>query len=320
MRYGTGHPGYLTCVDLDEVAGRLYALPLSEFTAARTAEARAAKEAGQAALAREIGKLRKPTVSAWAVNRAAREHPGELGELLALGEDLREAWAAQDASALAELIRRRAEVTGRVSRLIRQESELSAAAAAEVDQTLEAAVVDAGAADEVRRGCLVKPLSYSGFAPAPAPATGGKKAARRAEVKEGEAAGRGGPRGEVESAEERARAEGGGGRSGRRTKAEAAKERKEAEAARRAEDEARRARERAEAEERKARERAEAEAAHREWSAVLAEAEQEHDERAERVSRLEKKLAKARKRLEAAARRLEVARREERHARARLND
>lgn len=340
MRYGTGHPGYLTGVDLDEVAGRLYALPLSEFTAARTAEARAAKEAGQAALAREIGKLRKPTVSAWAVNRAAREHPGELGELLALGEELREAWAAQDSSALAELIRRRAEVTGRVSRLIRQEYELSAAAAAEVDQTLEAAVVDAGAADQVRRGCLVKPLSYSGFAPAPAPATGGKKAARRAEVKEGEAAGqagrraeggtadearaeaagRGGPRGEVESAEERARAEGGGGRSGRRTKAEAAKERKEAEAARRAEDEARRARERAEAEERKAQERAEAEAAHREWSAVLAEAEQEHDERAERVSRLEKKLAKARKRLEAAARRLEVARREERHARARLND
>src|SRR5690606_16266976 len=182
---------------------------------------------------------------------------------LALGEDLREAWAAQDASALAELIRRRAEVTGRVSRLIRQESELSAAAAAEVDQTLEAAVVDAGAADEVRRGCLVKPLSYSGFAPAPAPATGGKKPARRAEVKEGEAA----------------------GQAGRRAEAEAAKERKEAEAARRAEDEARRARERAEAEERKARERAEAEAAHREWSAVLAEAEQEHDERAERVSR-----------------------------------
>lgn len=149
------------------MAARLYALPPSEFTAARTAEARAAKEAGRTGLAREIGALRKPTVSAWAVNRAAREHRDAMDELLAVGEELREAWAAQDAEALAEATRRRAEVTGRLSRLIREESELSAAAAAEVDRTLDAAVVDADAAAQVRGGRLVKPLSYSGFAPAP---------------------------------------------------------------------------------------------------------------------------------------------------------
>ncbi|MGP3913366.1 hypothetical protein [Nonomuraea sp. 10N515B] len=154
-------------MDLDEVADRLYALPPPEFTAAREAEARAAKDAGDVRLSRDIAKFRKPTVSAWAVNKAAREHPEELAELLEVGERLRAAWQEQDADALAELTQRRNAATGRLSKLIRQSGGLSPAAATEVDQTLDAAVVDADAADQVRRGHLAKPLSYSGFAPAP---------------------------------------------------------------------------------------------------------------------------------------------------------
>ncbi|WP_113703945.1 hypothetical protein, partial [Nonomuraea lactucae] len=174
-------------MDLDEVADRLYSLPPPEFTAAREAEARAAKEAGDVRLAREIAGLRKPTVSAWAVNRAAREHPGELGELLDLGDELRRAWESQDAGALAELTRRRGEVSGRVGRLVKEGAGLSPSSAAEVDQTLDAAVVDSGAADQVREGRLVKPLSYSGFAPAPVPR--GRPAARRKPTAEDEAEG-----------------------------------------------------------------------------------------------------------------------------------
>ena len=260
MRYKLGDVGYLTSVDLDEVAGRLYALPPSEFTAAREAEARAAKDAGDVRLAREIAGLRKPTVSASAVNRLAREHPDDLGELLALGERLREAWQAHDAEALAELTRSRGELAGRLSRLIRRDTGLSAAAAAEAEQTLDAAVVDAGAAEEVRRGRLAKPLSYSGFAPAPVPR--GRPAKKPADA----------------AAEERRREE---------------------------------------AEARKAAERQEARNAHREWVAALEQAVQEHDERAERVALLERKLAKARKRLAESTQRLEVAQREERHARQR---
>lgn len=156
-------------MDLDEIADRLYALAPAEFTAAREAEARAAKEAGDAPLSRAVAKLRKPTVSAWAVNQAVRNHRKELGELLALGEELRAAWQAQDADALAELTKRRAKVTAKVSKLVR--AGLSAAAATEVDQTLDAATVDAEAAEQVRQGRLAKPLSYSGFAPAPIPRT-----------------------------------------------------------------------------------------------------------------------------------------------------
>ncbi|MBB6548961.1 hypothetical protein [Nonomuraea rubra] len=255
-------------MDLDEVADRLYALPPSEFTAARTAEARAAKDAGDVRLSREIARLRRPTVSAWAVNRLAREHPAELGELLDVGERLRAAWQEQDADALAELAQRRGEVAARVGRLARQRGDLSAAAGTEVDQTLDAALVDAGAAAEVRQGRLVKPLQYSGFAPAPIPRAPVSRRKRGAEEK--------------------------------------------------AEDEAAQARAREEAEVRKARERQEAEAAHQEWLRELEAARTEHDERAEKVAALEKKLGKARKKLEEARQRLEVTQREERHARQRL--
>ncbi|MEV4371627.1 hypothetical protein AB0J71_31470 [Nonomuraea sp. NPDC049637] len=277
-------------MDLDEVAGRLYAVPPAEFTAARAAEVRAAKEAGDVRLSRDIAKLRKPTVSAWAVNRLAREHPAELAELLGVGERLRAAWQAQDAEALAELTRARGEATARVARLARQAGGLSAAAASEVDQTLDAAVVDDGAADQVRAGRLAKPLSYSGFAPALATTPS--------------AAPSGGPRPDSR----------GRGRAGKDTAAEART---------RAEAEARQAREAKEAKEareaRKAKERAEAEAAHREWAEALESVTRDYDERAEKVARLERKLAKARKRLEEVRQRLEVTRREERHARRRLD-
>ncbi len=265
------------------MAGRLYALPPPEFTAAREAEARAAKDAGDVRLAREIARLRKPTVSAWAVNKAAREHPGDLGELLELGEELRRAWQEQDAGALAELTRRRGAVSGRVGRLVREGAALSPAAAAEVDQTLDAAVVDADAAAQVRAGRLVRPLSYSGFAPAPA-------------------------------APARAKAAPPGGGTSREAGAEPAASRRRV----RSEEEAAKTRARQEAEERRARQRQEAEAAHHEWQAALAEAVREQEERAGKVARLERKLAKARRLLAESEQRLEVARREERRARHRL--
>ncbi|NUP77096.1 MAG: hypothetical protein HOV96_06050 [Nonomuraea sp.] len=201
-------------MDLDEVAGRLYAVPPPEFTAARAAEARAAKDAGDVRLSREIAKLRKPTVSAWAVNRLAREHPDDLAELLDVGERLRAAWQAQDAGELAGLTQRRGEVTARVARLARQAGGLSAAAGTEVDQTLDAAVVDADAAEQVRAGRLAKPLSYSGFAPAPVPS--GRPSARKPK-----------PSAEDEAAQARKREE------AEAREARKAREREEAEAAHR---------------------------------------------------------------------------------------
>ncbi|GGO24510.1 hypothetical protein GCM10010116_49310 [Microbispora rosea subsp. aerata] len=182
-------------MDVDEAAGRLYGVVPEEFTAAREALAKEAKAAGDAALAKRINALRKPTVVAWAVNRTARERSDEIGRLLDLGRRLREAWRAQDADALAEAGRERTPLIARLVRSVREEAEaaghpLAPTADLEIEQTLDAAVVDEDAAEQVRRGTLARPLSYSGFTPAPvvrpapAPAARAKpapKAGREAE-------------------------------------------------------------------------------------------------------------------------------------------
>ncbi|GAB1823171.1 hypothetical protein [Herbidospora sp. RD11066] len=144
-------------MNLDEAARDLYGLSPAEFTAARN---RLVRETGD----KEIGKLRKPTVLAWAVNQVVRAHPDEVGELLAVGEEMRAAWASGDGDALAALAPRRAAAVAAVSRLA-----LKVAGGrlppAELEQTLDAAVVDAEAAALVRSGRLSGALSYSGFVP-----------------------------------------------------------------------------------------------------------------------------------------------------------
>src|SRR5262249_20323608 len=115
-----GRSGKCSRVDLDEVADRLYALSPDRFVAERDAAARTAKDAGDAGLARGIGGLRRPTVSAWAVNQVARARPDDLAELLDLGEDLRQAWSEQDAERLTALTGRRGPLRTRLARLVRE--------------------------------------------------------------------------------------------------------------------------------------------------------------------------------------------------------
>ncbi|GAB3146110.1 hypothetical protein [Microbispora hainanensis] len=268
-------------MDFDEAADRLYGMVPEEFTAARDALAKEAKAAGDAALAKRIRALRKPTVVAWAVNRTARERSQELGRLLDLGRRLRDAWRTQDADALAEVGRERASLVARLVRAVREEAEaaghpLAPAADLEIEQTLDAAVVDEEAAEQVRRGRLTRPLSYSGFTPAPVVRPAPEPAAR---AKPTPKAGRD----------------------------EAERERREAEHERRV-----KSLEEALAEaERAARE---AERGRADWAAERTEAEREHERRTAKVEALTDKLARAKEKLKSADHRLEVARREETNA------
>ena len=173
-------------MDLDEVAGELYALPPEEFTAARDERARAARADGQAALAAEIRALRKPTQGAWAVNRLARERPQDLGQLLDLGASLREAQAALQGDELRRLSAQRGQVVAALARdamaLARSAGKsMTGAVQREVEQTLEAALADPQAAEAVRSGRLSSGLSYAGFGtPAEAGAVP-KRAAHKSE-------------------------------------------------------------------------------------------------------------------------------------------
>ena len=74
--------------DIDEAVDRLYALPPDQFIASRDAAAAAAKASGKTKLAADIKRLRKPTVSAWAVNLLSRRAGDTLRALIELGRCL----------------------------------------------------------------------------------------------------------------------------------------------------------------------------------------------------------------------------------------
>src|SRR2546423_13852289 len=61
----------------DEIADRLYALPIEEFTRARNDAVAELRNSGRRAEADEVKALRKPTAAAGAGNRLVREHPDE---------------------------------------------------------------------------------------------------------------------------------------------------------------------------------------------------------------------------------------------------
>jgi hypothetical protein len=154
--------------NLAQVADELYALAPTEFRTARDERARQARAAGDADLAEAIKKLRRPTVSAWLVNLLVREAPGQVRELLELGESLREAQQALAADRLRDLsVQRRQQVTAltqEAKRLAANASQsLSAQVEREVQDTLEAALADSGIADAVGSGRLTRALSYAGL-------------------------------------------------------------------------------------------------------------------------------------------------------------
>jgi hypothetical protein len=107
---------------VDEVAGRLYGLPLEEFTRERDAAARELRKAKERDAAAQVAKLPKPSQAAWAANTLARQQRGLVDDLLGAGERLRE---AQDAA-----------VAGRGAAALR---EAGAAERAAVDALVEAA-------------------------------------------------------------------------------------------------------------------------------------------------------------------------------------
>jgi hypothetical protein len=161
--------------DLTDVVARLYSVPPDEFIAERDVAVGAAKRAGRRDLAVRIGKLRKPTIAAWLVNLLSHQRPDLIGDLLALGDELRDAQRELRGEALRALsLRRRATI----SALAREARELAVAAGrpvrdklplAEVEQTLTAALADAYVAGEVRAGTLTRPLDYAGFGELPRP-------------------------------------------------------------------------------------------------------------------------------------------------------
>jgi hypothetical protein len=151
---------------LEEVARRLYALPLDEFVAARTVAAKDAATSDRS-LSQAIRELPKPSVAAWAVNMLAHDRPEAMRQLSDLGQTMQDAQASLDAAALRELARERRKLLGEAVAAARLAAEghgrkVSGPVATEVEETLRAATADPAAAAAVQCGMLLRVLSADG--------------------------------------------------------------------------------------------------------------------------------------------------------------
>jgi hypothetical protein len=141
----------------------LYALPLSEFTAARNALAAELKQAGDAESATAVKVLKKPPVTAWAINQLVRAHSDDVAVLLDVGERLRRAQdAVMEGSEPAALRTAMAERRELVTELARRAAKMLDKEGAKANRThldrisatLMNAAVDDDARESLRAGTL----------------------------------------------------------------------------------------------------------------------------------------------------------------------
>ncbi|TDC59013.1 hypothetical protein E1258_19570, partial [Micromonospora sp. KC207] len=165
---------------------RLYTEPPEKFVATRDAAVAEARRSGDPATAREIARLRRPTVAAWLVNLLALRRPELVADLTQLAEALRCAQRDLRGPRLRELsAQRRAAVAALVAEARRLAADAEGGPPAgklplgEVEATLNAALSDTEVAGQVRSGRLLRAASYAGFGEVPRPqlrlVTGGEK-------------------------------------------------------------------------------------------------------------------------------------------------
>jgi hypothetical protein len=147
-------------------AGELYGADPQEFMDRRKALAGAAKDAGDADAARQIGALRKPTRAAWVVNSLARTDPGTSDRLAGLAASLRAAEQAQDGPRLRELSAERGSLIDALTGQALDAAGVPDAPAGlrdEVSATLTAALADPEVAAALAAGTLTRAAQWAGF-------------------------------------------------------------------------------------------------------------------------------------------------------------
>ncbi|TDC34414.1 hypothetical protein E1211_17505 [Micromonospora sp. 15K316] len=206
-----------------ELVQQLYRTPPDRFVAARDAAVAEARKAGDPATARQIARLRRPTVAAWLVNLLAIRRPELVADLAQLAEALRSAQRELRGPRLRELSAQRRAVVGaliaEVRKLAAEESGAPPTGKLplnEVEATLNAALSDTEVAEQVRAGRLLRAASYAGFGEVPRPqlrlVTGGEDEQEQGRQEGGRAPAQRGPGGRAaeraaERAEREARAE-----------------------------------------------------------------------------------------------------------------
>lgn len=146
-------------------ADRIYAVAPEEFVAARD---RAARDGADKQSAATVRKLRKPSVSAWAINLLVRREAARIDDALALAESLREAAESLDGQELRTLTRQRRQLTAALTTSARSHAResgvrLTSTTADQVEGMLNAAMLDPVAAQVLRTGRVLKAFTSTGM-------------------------------------------------------------------------------------------------------------------------------------------------------------
>ncbi|HEV2452345.1 MAG TPA: hypothetical protein VGS62_10530 [Streptosporangiaceae bacterium] len=155
-----------TADPLSEAVDELYTADPDAFTERRTALAAQARAAGDAAAARSIAKLRKPTRSAWAINQVVRADPSVPDRLAGLGDQLRAAEQSLDGAKIRELsLARRQLIDALVADTLAVSGQQPPPAALreEVTATFGAALADRQFAEQLAAGILLRAERRAGF-------------------------------------------------------------------------------------------------------------------------------------------------------------
>ena len=157
---------------LADAKAELYQANPDDFMARRQELVAQAREAGETAVAKQIGALRKPTRSAWLVNRLVRADPEVTARLAALAAELRD--GGLDGGRIRELTVARSRLVDDLTRQALDDVPAAPAAVREeVAATFDAALADPEVAASL--GTLVRAAHWAGFGldpgatPAPPP-------------------------------------------------------------------------------------------------------------------------------------------------------
>jgi hypothetical protein len=148
---------------LAEATAELYDADPDEFTQRRTELVTQARDNGQSGVAKKIAALRKPTRSAWVVNRLARTHPEAATRLAELADELK---AGGNGARIRELTEARGRL---VDELARQAFAAAgtptppAALREDVIATLSAALADPEVAASLAAGTMTRAAHWAGF-------------------------------------------------------------------------------------------------------------------------------------------------------------
>jgi hypothetical protein len=180
-----------------DAAAELYGEDPASFTARRTALVEAARRAGDAAAAKEIAALRKPTRPAWVLNTLARALPDVPDRLAELAASLRSAAESADGARLRELSAQRSPLVDSLARQALSAVGLAdppAGLREDVVATLDAALADPEVAAKFAAGTLTKAERWAGFGEMVVPPPGASASVRPSGGAPARAAGPGGIR------------------------------------------------------------------------------------------------------------------------------